>query len=132
LGLTYIKLGQYLAMRFDVLPAEVCRELGKLFDAVPPFPFDQVRSVVEEELAAPLNSLFSEFRRRPLAAASVAQVHEAWTLDGRHVAVKVQRPGIAQVFGADIANLRLMTRAADVFHVLGRLSITEMLDEFAR
>jgi ubiquinone biosynthesis protein len=132
LGLTYVKLGQYLAMRFDILPPEVCRELGKLFDEVPPFPFERARVVVEEELGANLEALFLEFRERPMAAASVAQVHEAWTRDGRHVAVKIQRPGIVRVFRADIGNLRLLARLADAFHVLGRLSVTEMLDQFAR
>jgi ubiquinone biosynthesis protein len=132
MGLTYLKLGQYLAMRFDILPAEVCRELGRLFDEVPPMPFETSRAVVEQELAGPLEQRFARFDSQPLAAASVAQVHRAATLDGEEVAVKVQRPGITRVFETDIRILRAITRAADALQLLGRLSVTEMLDEFAR
>jgi ubiquinone biosynthesis protein len=132
LGLTYLKLGQYLAMRFDILPPDICRELGKLFDDVAPMPPELARRRIEEELGAPMAELFQSFGEEPLAAASVAQVHDARTRDGARVAVKVQRPGIERIFRADIALLRRMTRAADAFHLLGRLSATEMLDQFAR
>jgi ubiquinone biosynthesis protein len=131
LGLTYVKLGQYLAMRFDILPAAVCRELGKLFDDVAPLPLERAREVIESELGAPLDELFSSFAAEPLAAASVAQVHEARTRAGEKVAVKVQRPDIERVFRADIRVLRRITRVIDAFHLLGRLSATEMLDQFS-
>jgi ubiquinone biosynthesis protein len=132
LGLTYVKLGQYLAMRFDILPPEVCRELGKLFDDVGPMPLERAYALIEEELGAPVDELFAEFDPEPLAAASVAQVHEARTRDGERVAVKVQRPGIERVFRADIGIMRRFTLLADALHLLGRLSATEMLDQFAR
>ncbi len=130
LGLTYLKLGQYLAMRFDILPAEICQELGRLFEDVAPMPPDLVAEIIEEELGAPLDTLFAEFGRAPVAAASIGQVHAARTRDGERVAVKVQRPGIGRVLQADTANLRVATRLADLFHLLGRLSATEMLDQF--
>jgi ubiquinone biosynthesis protein len=132
MGLTYLKLGQYLAMRFDILPARVCRELGRLFDEVPPMPFDMARAVIERELEGPLEQKFARFDPEPLAAASVAQVHRAATIDGEEVAVKVQRPGIAGVFATDIRILGRLTAVADALHLLGRLSVTEMLGEFAR
>lgn len=132
LGLTYLKMGQYLAMRFDILPAEICRELGGLFEGVAPMKFEIVEAVVATSLRAPVDSIFDRFDPAPLAAASVAQVHEAWTREGRHVAVKVQRRGVERIFRADIANLRWLTRLADAIHLLGRLSATELLDEFFR
>jgi ubiquinone biosynthesis protein len=130
LGLTYVKLGQYLAMRFDVLPADVCRELGKLFDEVAPLPFAHLRPLIEAELGQPIERAFARFDETPLAAASVAQVHEAWTVAEERVAVKVQRPGIEKVFVADVRVLHRLVWFADRLHLLGRMSATEMLDEF--
>ncbi|MDX6504375.1 MAG: ubiquinone biosynthesis protein, partial [Gaiellaceae bacterium] len=132
LGLTYLKLGQYLAMRFDILPPDICRELGKLFDDVAPMRADLARRLIEDELGAPMDELFSSFEAEPIAAASVAQVHDARIRDGRRVAVKVQRPDIERIFRADIAVLRRITGLVDTFHLLGRLSATEMLDQFSR
>jgi ubiquinone biosynthesis protein len=132
LGLTYLKLGQYLAMRFDILPPEVCRELGNLFESVPPMPFALARGVIESELGRPLEELFAEFEAEPIAAASVGQVHSARTWSGEHVAVKVQRVGIEPILYADLRNLRRMTALVDALHLLGRMSAVEMLDQFAR
>src|SRR5689334_22678286 len=95
LGVTYLKLGQFLAMRFDVLPMEVCVELRRLFEDVPPLPFDVVRTVVERVLKGPLDEIFLTFEVEPIAAASIAQVHAARTFADEKLAVKVQRPGIA-------------------------------------
>lgn len=130
LGLTYLKLGQYLAQRFDILPAEVCRELDRLFEGVAPMAAEVVAEVVAGSLGKPIDALYASFSPVPIAAASVGQVHEAWTFDGMKVAVKVQRPGIERVLRADTANLRLVMRLVDAFHLLGRLSATELLDEF--
>src|SRR4051812_6722650 len=106
LGITYLKLGQFLAMRFDVLPAAYCQELARLFDTVPPIPFEAIRATVEAELGQPLDVVFPTFERESLAAGSIAQVHRARTRDGEDVAVKVQRPGIRRVFDADMRNFR--------------------------
>jgi ubiquinone biosynthesis protein len=132
MGLTYVKLGQFLAMRFDVVPPDVARELGRLFEDVAPLRTDVIHTLVEAELGAPIEELFACFRPSPVAAASVAQVHEAWTVDGRHVAVKVQRPGIERIFASDIRNLRRLARLADRLGLLGALSALEIVDEFSR
>ncbi|HVE82026.1 MAG TPA: AarF/ABC1/UbiB kinase family protein [Myxococcales bacterium] len=131
MGLTYLKLGQYLAMRFDLLPLEVCRELENLYESVQPLPFQVVRLRVETELGRPLEQLFARFQPEPLAAASVAQVHRATTWDGLEVAVKVQRPGIEAIFRADIRNMRRVARVGDWLHVAGRLSAVDTVDALA-
>src|SRR5882724_11205316 len=131
LGLTYVKLGQYLSTRFDLLPSETCRELNKLLEEVEPVPFAQVGTVIEKELQRPLHSLFSRFTEKAIASASVAQVYEAWTWAGEHVAVKVQRPGIESVFAADMRNLRRLADLVDFFKLLGSLSMREMVEAFA-
>ncbi len=131
LGLTYLKLGQFLALRFDILPAEICRELNKLFEGVPPMSFDEVCARVESELGSPLHELFSEFKRVPIAAASVAQVHEAYTNDNKKVAVKVQRPGIERLFAADMRILWRLARLIDFTGIAGAFSAQEIADQFA-
>ena len=102
LGPTFIKMGQILSTRPNVLPAEFIRELSKLQDDVPPFAFDEARRIVESELKAPLESLFASFEERPLAAASLGQVHRALLLGGEEVAVKVRRPNIRKTITVDL------------------------------
>lgn len=131
LGLTYVKVGQFLALRYDLLPAEVCRELGKLFEQVAPVPFEDVRRVVEDALGGSLQRFFSEFEQKPLASASVAQVHRARTRDDRDVAVKIRRPGIGHAFGADIRNMRRAASIVDALGFLGSISLREFVEEFA-
>ena len=101
LGPTFIKLGQMLSMRPDLITPEFAEEFKKLQDRVPPCDFEEVKGVLEEELKAPLESRFSRFDPLPIAAASLAQVHKA-ELKGEPVAVKVQRPGIRRVIETDI------------------------------
>jgi ubiquinone biosynthesis protein len=132
LGITYLKVGQFLAMRYDILPTEVCHELNKLFENVSPLTLDQVVAVIESELGGPLARHFSSLKTEPLGAASIAQVHAARTAEGDRVAVKVQRPGIERIFKADIRILRRGARLIDMAGLLGTLSAVEMLDEFAR
>src|SRR5512139_3400621 len=96
LGPTFIKLGQVLACRPDLLPLEYARELSRLTDSVAQFPFEEAKAIVERELGASLDSLFPSFEPVPVAAASIAQVHRAELPDGRKVMVKVQRPNIDQ------------------------------------
>ena len=131
LGLTYLKAGQFLAMRYDILPGEICRELNRLFENVSPLPFDQVIGVIEAELGGPIRAFFSSVRSEPIGSASVAQVHEGRTLNGDRVAIKVQRPNIERTFAADIRNLRRGAALVDTTGVLGSLSAVEMVDEFA-
>ncbi|RMH22604.1 MAG: AarF/ABC1/UbiB kinase family protein [Acidobacteria bacterium] len=102
LGPTFVKLGQILSTRPDLLPVELLAELPKLQDHVPAFPFDEVRRIVEEELGRPLEERFARFVEEPLAAASIAQVHRATLLDGDEVVVKVQRPGVERTIEVDL------------------------------
>jgi predicted unusual protein kinase regulating ubiquinone biosynthesis (AarF/ABC1/UbiB family) len=116
-GVTFVKLGQVLSTRPDLLPAEVVEELGHLQDDVAPAPWDQVAQVLAAELDGPVEEVFAAFDRRPLAAASVAQVHAARLRSGAEVAVKVQRPGIRAVVERDLdieaANMAAVAAAAD-------------------
>lgn len=102
LGPAFIKAGQYLSMRSDLLADEYLRELAKLQDSVPPFPSDEARRIVAAELGAPLERRFEDFTSRPLAAASIAQVHRARALDGEEVVVKVERPGLPARVAVDL------------------------------
>lgn len=105
LGLVFLKFGQVLAMRRDLLPAAYIDELALLHDQLPAMGIGVVHATVEAELGAPLAELFSSFGETPLGAATIAQVHEATLPDGRRVAVKVQRPGLGAMISTDIAAL---------------------------
>lgn len=105
---------QFLGSRGDVLPREYVEVLSKLQDRVPPKPFPVVKQVVERELGASLEERFQSFSPRPIASASLAQVHEAVLRDGRRVAVKVQYPDIGTLVRSDLANLRMLFRAVGV------------------
>lgn len=131
LGLTYVKLGQFLALRYDFLPSDVCQELNKLFDRVAPLAFAEVRRVIENALGQKLDRLFLSFEETPIASASVAQVHKAFTQDAQAVAVKVRRPGIEKTFAADIRNLRRAAAIADALGAFGSLSLKDVITEFA-
>jgi predicted unusual protein kinase regulating ubiquinone biosynthesis (AarF/ABC1/UbiB family) len=105
-----IKASQFIATRADILPDEWVDTLSGLHDRVPPHPFETIRAQVERELGRPLAALFTEFNPQPLAAASLAQVHEARMPDGRRCAVKVQYPGIEGIVRADLRNLMFTLR----------------------
>ena len=106
LGPTFIKVGQTLATRADLLPVEYVQELSKLQDQVPPFPTEQAREIIETELRAKLEDVFESFEETPVAAASLGQVYRARLRTGQTVAVKVQRPDLAQRIEFDIKVLR--------------------------
>ena len=106
LGSTFVKLGQIMSMRADILPKEYCLELQKLRANVRPMEFEEVRQIVEAELHSPLEEIFSEFGEEALGSASIAQVHRAALLDGSRVVVKVQRPNIHDIMFRDITLLR--------------------------
>lgn len=102
LGPSFVKLGQVLSLRPDILPQELTNELAKLTNQVPSFPFSDAKQIVENDLGKPLAKLFKRFDQKPLAAASLAQVHKAVLPDGTKVAVKIQRPGIRNIIEKDI------------------------------
>ncbi len=102
LGPSFIKFGQALSTRPDLIGETMARDLSNLQDRLPPFPAAQARATVEDELGAPIDALFSRFDDEPVAAASIAQVHFAATSEGREVAVKVLRPRIEQAFARDL------------------------------
>jgi ubiquinone biosynthesis protein len=131
LGLTYIKLGQFLASRFDLLPLEVCNELSLLFDQVPPMSPKEARDVLERGLGRPVEQSFKALDWEPIASASVAQVHRAESHDGTILAVKIQRPGLERQLDIDFKWLRRLCYLADMFQAFGRLSAVEALEEFA-
>ena len=132
LGLTYLKFGQYLATRFDILPEEVCRQLNRLFENATPLSYDEVTAVVEGELHRPIGEIFAFFDPLPIASASVAQVHEARSHSDEHLAVKIQRPGIEKLFMADVRNLRRLAAVADAMGLLGKVSARELVREFSK
>jgi ubiquinone biosynthesis protein len=111
LGPSFIKLGQILATRVDLFPAEWIAEFSKLQDAASAIPFDELLPQLTEDLGAPPETVFARIETQPLAAASLAQVHRAWLADGTAVILKVRRPGIRPIVEAD---LRLLARLAEI------------------
>lgn len=133
LGPTYIKLGQVLSMRSDLLPADYIKALSTLQDDAPAIPFDQVRKVVEEGLGQPIEALFDELDEAPLATASIGQTHLAKTKEGAKVVVKVQRPGIGEVMRGDLDLLYLAARGLESsIEELRLLSPSAIVAEFEK
>ena len=132
LGVTFLKFGQVLAMRREMLPPAYIRELKLLHDQLPAMDEAGARATVEAGLGVPLSELFSSFEGTPLAAATIAQVHEATLLDGRRVAVKVQRPGLKAVIRTDIAAMSyLATLGSRIFPSLEAFDLPSVVREFA-
>ena len=133
LGPTYIKLGQLLSTRADLIPPEYAKALGRLQDSVEPFGFDEVERVVEAELGFRISKGFSSFESDPLASASLGQAHRARMRDGREVVVKVQRPGIRERIAADMEALAELAQFADAHLEAGRrYGFAELLAQFRR
>ena len=131
LGPVFIKFGQTLSTRRDLLPPDLANELALLQDRVPPFEGSQARKLIEKQLGASVDELFAEFDAEPLASASVAQVHPARLKDGRAVVVKVIRPGIERVIRQDVALLYVMARMVQKFWSEGkRLRPVEVVEEY--
>ncbi|HET8941084.1 MAG TPA: ubiquinone biosynthesis regulatory protein kinase UbiB [Rudaea sp.] len=116
LGPIFVKFGQILSTRRDLLPVDVAEELALLQDQVPPFPGDQARAAIEAALGKPIAQLYGDFSTVALASASIAQVHAAQLQDGRDVVVKVLRPGIHARVAADVALLRALGELAQRWH----------------
>jgi ubiquinone biosynthesis protein len=133
LGPIYVKFGQILSTRRDLLPPDIADELAELQDAVPPFPSDQARAIVERELGKPIDELYASFESDPMASASIAQVHGAVLKDGREVVVKVVRPGIEARIRDDLELLGALARLARRYHPEGeRIRPNELVEEFER
>ncbi len=133
LGPTFVKFGQLLSTRPDVVPPDIVVELRGLQDDVRPFPFEQAERVIEEELGNTLERLVLDFEPAPVAAASIGQVHRATLPNGRRVAVKVQRPGAPQKIEADLGLLYQAARLArERIRALDFVDARQLVDEFAR
>jgi predicted unusual protein kinase regulating ubiquinone biosynthesis (AarF/ABC1/UbiB family) len=132
LGPTFIKLGQVLSTRSDLLPPSYLEALARLQDDIQPFPFADVQAIVEDELGVRLSKAFATFEETPIAAASLGQVHRAALRDGRPVAVKVQRPGIVEQVRMDLQALKEVAQFLDKHSEAGRrYNVTGVVDEFA-
>jgi len=133
LGPTFVKFGQLLSTRPDIVPPDIIAELRGLQDDVRAFPFEQAERVIEEDLGNSIERLFLEFEREPVAAASIGQVHRAVLPNGKRVAVKVQRPGAPRQIEAD---LNLLYQAAKLVkervRALDFIDARSVIDEFAR
>ncbi len=136
LGPTFIKLGQALSVRSDLVGEDVAADLSSLQDRLPPFPTDQAKAIVEEELGQELAALFDRFENESVAAASIAQVHFATTTDGREVAVKVLRPGVERTFARDLSLMywlaRLVERARPDLRRLRPVDVVATFEETVR
>jgi ubiquinone biosynthesis protein len=133
LGPIYVKFGQILSTRRDLLPDDIAEELARLQDRVPPFPGREARAIVEQEYGKSVQEVFSEFDENPLASASIAQVHAARLKDGREVIVKVVRPGIRTTIKRDIGLMYIVADGLERYWSEGkRLQPTGVVAEFEK
>lgn len=133
LGPTFVKLGQLLASRPDLIPEEFCLELQRLHDQVEPVSYAAIRQVIEQQFGCGLHEIFPTFEEKPLASASIAQVHRAHLADGTEVVVKVQRPGIGAVIKEDLGVLEQMASLLDRYVPESRIyNPKALVKEFGR
>ena len=131
LGPIFVKFGQAISTRRDLLPREVADELAKLQDTVPPFPADEAREIIEAAYGQSVDEVFERFAREPLAGALIAQVHSAKIASGEEVIVKILRPGVEESIEQDLAVLRRLARLAERYWSLGkRLKPVEVVAEY--
>ena len=133
LGPVFIKLGQMLSTRRDLLPDDIAQELSKLQDNVPPFPGEQAKAIIEKSLKQSVDELFLRFDNQPFASASIAQVHGAQLDDGTEVIVKVVRPGIKKIISRDVALMYVMAELAERYsYNARRLRVIEVVSEYEK
>ncbi len=134
LGPTFVKFGQVIGLRPDLIPSELVVELRKLQDQVPPVDFSELREKLEASIGGPVEETFIQFEERPMAAASLAQVHRGVLRDGRHaVAVKIQRPNIRQTIDSDLAIMELIARQLDQrMESAGLMDLPRLVEEFRK
>lgn len=131
LGPIFVKFGQILSTRRDLLPDDIADELSKLQDDVPAFPNNEARRIIEQAYGKPIENLFSHFDEQPLASASIAQVHAASLPDGQQVIIKVLRPNIEKIIRRDLVLLNYLARLAERFWADGkRLRPVEVVDDY--
>ena len=132
LGATFIKLGQILSTRPDILSDEYIKELTKLQDKIPPCPFEKIKKQIEEELGRKINEVFEYFEEIPIASASIGQVHRAKLKDGKLVAVKVQKPGIERQIREDLEIIEeIVNQVSGRIEIARKVDIQSFFDEFA-
>lgn len=133
LGGLVIKIGQYLSVRVDILPREYTDELSALQDSVPPVSFEDISKVFQESAGTTIDKTFATFERKPLAAASLGQVHEATLISGDHVAVKILRPHITEIIETDLAALKTIFGMAQRYTKLSNtIDFNQLYTEFER
>ena len=129
MGPTFVKIGQIMSKRTDILPKAYCKELAKLCEESKPLPFEEVKKVIEEQLCAPIDELFASFQEKPLGSASIGQVHRAKLKSGKEVVVKIQRPGIDVIMEHDIMLLRKLIRPLKLAPSVGAVDFNGLLEE---
>ena len=129
LGPTYVKIGQIMSMRPDIIPKEYCAELSKLRTDVDPLPFDTIRQVLEETYGGRIENTFEKVDPEPLGSASIAQAHSAYLKGGDHVVLKIQRPGIYETMAEDISILRNVAKTMKFVAGDGPFDFPTILDE---
>ena len=131
LGPIFVKFGQILSTRRDLLPDDIADELAQLQDNVPPFPGAEARCIIEKALGENTDVLFTEFDESPLASASIAQVHTATLPNGKRVIIKVLRPGIKKIIRRDLSLLHALARLAERYWADGRrLRAREVVSDY--
>ncbi len=133
LGPIFVKFGQLLSTRFDIMPEPIARELVRLQDQVPPFPGETAKKIVEKTLGIPIEVAFKHFDMQPLASASISQVHPATLQDGQHVVVKILRPNVKKIVTQDIELLKILAHFAEKYSTHARrFKPCEIVAEFEK